>query len=110
VRIVMAGLVPAIHVFGLMHTKKTWMPATSAGMTRIVARVERSETREHHSSRTRLPRISLRSIRVTRYGKGRKHRASLNFGDCLSYACAKAHGAKLLFKGDDFAHTDVARA
>ena len=41
---------------------------------------------------------------------GRKHRASLNFGDCLSYACAKAHGAKLLFKGEDFAHTDVARA
>ena len=34
-----------------------------------------------------------------RYSKGRKHRASLNFGDCLSYACAKAHGAKLLFKG-----------
>jgi ribonuclease VapC len=28
-----------------------------------------------------------------RYGKGHKHRASLNFGDCLSYACAKAHGA-----------------
>jgi hypothetical protein len=26
------------------------------------------------------------------------------------YACAKAHGAELLFKGDDFAHTDVARA
>ena len=45
-----------------------------------------------------------------RYGKGRKHRASPNFGDCLSYACAKAHGAKLLFKGDDFAHTDVAKA
>jgi ribonuclease VapC len=45
-----------------------------------------------------------------RYGKGRKHRAGLNFGDCLSYACAKAHGAKLLFKGDDFAHTDVAKA
>ena len=45
-----------------------------------------------------------------RYGKGRKHRASLNFGDCLSYACAKARGAKLLFKGEDLAHTDVARA
>ena len=45
-----------------------------------------------------------------RYGKGRKHRASLNFGDWLSYACAKAHGAKLLFKGGDFVHTDVARA
>jgi ribonuclease VapC len=41
-----------------------------------------------------------------RYGKGR-HPAGLNFGDCLSYACAKAHGAALLFKGGDFAQTDV---
>ncbi len=41
-----------------------------------------------------------------RYGKGR-HPAQLNFGDCLSYACARAHGAFLLFKGDDFAQTDV---
>ena len=45
-----------------------------------------------------------------RYGKGRKSRAGLNFGDCLSYACAKVHGARLLFKGDDFAHTDIANA
>ena len=44
-----------------------------------------------------------------RYGKGR-HKAGLNFGDCLSYACAKAHGARLLFKGADFAQTDIARA
>jgi ribonuclease VapC len=41
-----------------------------------------------------------------RYGKGR-HPAGLNFGDCLSYACAKAYGAMLLFKGGDFAQTDV---
>ncbi len=41
-----------------------------------------------------------------RYGKGR-HPAKLNFGDCLSYACAKAHGAKLVYKGDDFAQTDA---
>jgi ribonuclease VapC len=44
------------------------------------------------------------------YGKGRGNKASLNFGDCLSYACAKAHGAPLLFKGDDFVSTDIARA
>jgi len=44
-----------------------------------------------------------------RYGKGRG-KARLNFGDCLSYACAKVHGARLLFKGGDFAHTDIARA
>ncbi len=45
-----------------------------------------------------------------RYGKGRRHRASLSFGDCLSYACAKTLGARLLFKGSDFAHTDIAKA
>jgi len=49
-------------------------------------------------------------VAFERFGKGRGSRASLNFGDCLSYACAKAHGARLLFKGEDFAHTDAARA
>lgn len=44
------------------------------------------------------------------YGKGRGHPARLNFGDCLSYAVAKVHGLPLLFKGDDFARTDVASA
>lgn len=44
-----------------------------------------------------------------RYGKGRGA-ASLNFGDCLSYACAKTHGAALLFKGDDFGRADIAKA
>jgi ribonuclease VapC len=42
-----------------------------------------------------------------RYGKGR-HSAGLNFGDCFSYALARATGEPLLFKGDDFSHTDVA--
>lgn len=45
-----------------------------------------------------------------RYGKGRSHAASLNFGDCISYACAKAHAAKLLFKGKDFSKTDISQA
>lgn len=44
-----------------------------------------------------------------RYGKGR-HRAGLNFGDCCAYALAKALDAPLLFKGDDFALTDIKRA
>lgn len=42
-----------------------------------------------------------------RFGKGRGHPARLNFGDCLSYAVAKHHGIPLLFKGDDFRHTDI---
>lgn len=40
------------------------------------------------------------------FGKGR-HRAGLNFGDCFAYALAKEKGESLLFKGDDFYHTDV---
>ena len=40
------------------------------------------------------------------YGKGR-HAASLNFGDCFSYALAKSLGEPLLFKGEDFAKTDL---
>lgn len=42
------------------------------------------------------------------YGKAVGHPADLNFGDCFVYACAKAHNAPLLFKGADFAKTDVA--
>lgn len=42
-----------------------------------------------------------------RFGKGR-HRAALNYGDCFSYALAITTGEPLLFKGDDFLHTDVA--
>jgi ribonuclease VapC len=44
------------------------------------------------------------------FGKGSGHPARLNFGDCFAYALAKATGEPLLFKGDDFSHTDVARA
>lgn len=44
-----------------------------------------------------------------RFGKGR-HRAALNMGDCFAYACAKSRNVPLLFKGDDFVHTDIATA
>ena len=42
------------------------------------------------------------------FGKGSGHPAGLNFGDAFSYALAKVRGLPLLFKGDDFAQTDVA--
>lgn len=42
-----------------------------------------------------------------RFGKGRKSRASLNFGDCFVYALAKELDAPVLFKGADFAQTDL---
>jgi len=45
-----------------------------------------------------------------RFGKGRGHPAQLNFGDCLAYAVAKTHGVPLLYKGTDFAFTDIRSA
>lgn len=42
------------------------------------------------------------------FGKGR-HPAGLNYGDCFAYALAQSAGEPLLFKGDDFSRTDVAR-
>jgi ribonuclease VapC len=42
------------------------------------------------------------------YGKAVGHKADLNFGDCFAYACAKALDVALLYKGEDFSHTDLA--
>ncbi|MGB0011331.1 MAG: type II toxin-antitoxin system VapC family toxin [Candidatus Sulfotelmatobacter sp.] len=58
--------------------------------------------------------VTLNQARMAReayrdFGKGR-HRAGLNFGDCFAYALAKEKGETLLFKGDDFCHTDIESA
>lgn len=45
-----------------------------------------------------------------RFGKGRGHRAQLNFGDCFAYALAKNMEEPVLFKGADFEQTDIASA
>ena len=44
------------------------------------------------------------------FGRGSGHAARLNFGDCFAYALAVERSEPLLFKGDDFAHTDVRSA
>jgi len=44
------------------------------------------------------------------FGRGSGHPAKLNFGDCFAYALAKVTGEPLLFKGNDFVHTDVEQA
>jgi ribonuclease VapC len=44
-----------------------------------------------------------------RFGRGR-HKAALNFGDCLAYAAAATANDALLFVGNDFAHTDITPA
>lgn len=57
------------------------------------------------AEQARLARAAYRD-----FGKGRGHRARLNMGDCFSYALAKAFWEPLLYKGDDFTHTDVRSA
>jgi ribonuclease VapC len=50
--------------------------------------------------------VRLAQLAYRTYGKG-LHAAGLNFGDCFAYALAKATGRPLLFKGSDFAKTDL---
>lgn len=46
-------------------------------------------------------------LAFSRYGKGRGHPAQLNMGDCFAYAVAKTRDLPLLYKGNDFPHTDI---
>jgi ribonuclease VapC len=55
-----------------------------------------------------MPQLRAAQNAYLRFGKGR-HPAALNYGDCMSYALAKVCDEALLFKGQDFAQTDVAR-
>lgn len=66
------------------------------------------------AARVRCVAVDDAQVRVAtdafdRFGKGRSP-DGLNFGDCFSYALAKAAGRPLLFKGSDFARTDIAPA
>jgi ribonuclease VapC len=63
-----------------------------------------AETVAHDVGLAKLAREAFQ-----RFGKGR-HAAALNFGDCASYALARARGLPLLFKGADFSKTDLAAA
>lgn len=53
--------------------------------------------------------VELARAAFVKFGRG-QHPAALNFGDCFAYALAKASGEPLLFKGDDFARTDLRAA
>ncbi|HEV2997676.1 MAG TPA: type II toxin-antitoxin system VapC family toxin [Solirubrobacteraceae bacterium] len=66
-------------------------------------------------SEIKVEAVTVSQARIAReayrdFGKGSGHSAGLNFGDCFSYALAKERGEPLLFKGEDFGHTDVTPA
>jgi ribonuclease VapC len=81
-----------------------------AGAAEAVARFH--ELLEHLG--LEIEPVSAAQVRIAEtayssYGKA-MHPAGLNFGDCFAYALAKETGEPILFKGDDFAQTDLLRA
>jgi ribonuclease VapC len=52
--------------------------------------------------------VAIARLAYRDFGRGSGHPARLNFGDCFAYALATDTGEPLLFKGDDFGHTDLA--
>jgi ribonuclease VapC len=89
-----AGMVIA----GQCGDEATWEPLDA-----LLARLD-VEIVAHDAALAGIARTAF-----LRFGKGRQS-SGLNFGDCASYALAKAHNIPLLFKGDDFARTDIATA
>jgi ribonuclease VapC len=64
------------------------------------------------SAKITLEPVTAEQARIARqayrdYGKGSGHPANLNFGDCFSYALARDKREPILYKGDDFVHTDL---
>ncbi|MBX9691709.1 MAG: type II toxin-antitoxin system VapC family toxin [Cyanobacteria bacterium] len=64
-----------------------------------LARIEVTPVSEMHAN---IARQAYRD-----FGKGSGHPAQLNFGDCFAYALARESGEPILFKGNDFSHTDL---
>ncbi|MDP3406868.1 MAG: type II toxin-antitoxin system VapC family toxin [Bosea sp. (in: a-proteobacteria)] len=77
------------------------MTAAQASVVQFIADIDATEV-------TITPAIGQAAIEAAkRYGRAVGSPAALNFGDCFAYACAKEHGAALLYKGNDFAQTDL---
>ena len=79
-------------------------PVRSARLDEILARSD-VQIVDVTAEQAHLARSAYRD-----FGRGSGHPARLNFGDCFSYALAKVTGEPLLFKGDDFIHTDLTPA
>jgi ribonuclease VapC len=99
---------PSISAANLLEASivadRTSNPVTSRIFDQIVrdsGLIVEPVTAEH----ARIAREAYRD-----FGKGSGHPAGLNFGDCFAYALAKDRNEALLYKGDDFSHTDVRSA
>ncbi len=87
-----------LHI--VMRAKAGTAPV-DALIAKFLRTVERVDFDEAH--------LVAATTAFNRFGKGR-HPASLNYGDCMAYAVAQVAGCPLLYKGEDFARTDIQSA
>jgi ribonuclease VapC len=98
-----AALSPVNYLEVALRVDRGDVPGASEKLDDILANMN-VELAEVTPEQARLAREAY-----AKFGKG-NHRARLNLGDCFAYALAKARREPLLFKGDDFRHTDVEAA
>lgn len=99
----------------LAIARSTWAISKDAGKSKaeLIAHAHRSLEKYLEALQAReipiSPEIGSAAIdAAATYGKAVGHKAALNMGDCFSYACAKSKNLPLLYKGNDFAKTDLA--
>jgi ribonuclease VapC len=90
----------ALEFYMVANGAGSWSDLPDAMLSRLNLTIE-PWTGEH---------LAIARAAFRRFGKGQGHPAQLNYGDCMSYALAKALDVPLLFKGGDFALTDVVPA
>ena len=96
----LVGAATLVEASAVMHARKG-----PGGELALDSLLERMDIRVVPMS---VPAAKLARLAYGRYGKGVGDPAVLNFGDCLAYGVAMAEREPLLFKGEDFARTDVA--
>lgn len=103
-----AGLFEAVLSLASKKARGSSQPSDALLIAQAQASVERFVAIAAAQEIDITPAIGRGAIEAAkRYGRAVGSPAGLNFGDCLAYACAKEHGATLLYKGDDFAQTDL---
>ena len=113
---------PELEIFGqMLGEPRDWKMSAATFVELMIVAESRGSDRAVRHVETLIRQGNIAIVPLTAehayiaeqgfstYGKGR-HSAGLNFGDCFSYALAKALDEPLLFKGEDFRKTDVAPA
>ena len=93
----------------------SWEAATAVGRKRTVSATVAAAEVTSFAAEMQIdliaigaPELSVAMEAYGRYGRRSGSPAELNMGDCFAYACARTNNARLLYKGDDFARTDLA--